>query len=203
MGIKFDAALTGFNNNFRHKGKVYHLQTEDSGEGHPHIITHVFVDGHIIATRKASYEEYLEKSDLKEQVRQMMREQHKAMALAIRDGVFDDDQPYPREVRESVPPPQSAVDEEKKKSRLRGISGVYRSVRRRSSKPPPPPTAHVRPHGTPSGVAMTVPSPSPVRGRPAREVVETSDHAFGEELLTDKTLEEVIATYLSEDTAKG
>jgi hypothetical protein len=201
MGIKFDAALTGFNNNFRHKGKVYHLQTEDSGEGHPHIITHIFVDGHIIATRKASYEEFVGQPDLKAHVRSMMREQHKAMALAIRDGVFDDDQPYPREVRETASS-QSAVDEEKKKSRLRGISGVYRSVRRRGSRPPPPPTA-LRGHGRPSGVARAVRAPSPVRMRPAREVVEDSEHAFGEELLTDKTLEEVIASYLSEDTTKG
>ncbi len=203
MGIKFDAALTGFNNNFQHRGKVYHLQTEDSGEGHPHIITHVFIDGgHIIATRKASYEEYLGRPDLKEHVRKLMREQHKAMALAIRDGVFDDDQPYPREVKESG---SSSPADEKKKSRLRGISGVYRSVRRRSSKPPPPPGrgAGRAPVGRPSGVGRTPGSMPAAHVRPPREVVERSDHAFGEELLTDKTLEEVIATYLSDDMGKG
>lgn len=202
MGIKFDAALTGFNNNFRHKGRVYHLQTEDSGAGHPHIITHVFVDGgHIIATRKASYEEHLDRPDLKDFVRKMMREQHKAMALAIRDGVFDDDQPYPREVKESKPKPP--VDE-KKKSRLRGISGVYRSVRRRGSKPPPPPGGGGKGGvGRPAGVGRTPGSIPAARVSAPREVVEKSDHAFGEELLTDKTLEEVIASYLSDDMGKG
>lgn len=201
MGIKFDAALTGFNNNFRHKGKVYHLQTEDSGEGHPHIITHVFVDGgHIIATRKASYEEFLGRPDLKDHVRKLMREQHKAMALAIRDGVFDDDQPYPREVKESRKGPPA---DEKKKSRLRGISGVYRSVRRRGSKPPPPPGRGKPPVGRPAGIGRTPGSLPAVHRQPPREVVERSDHAFGEELLTDKTLEEVIATYLSDDLGKG
>ncbi|MBW2264260.1 MAG: hypothetical protein JRG91_20025 [Deltaproteobacteria bacterium] len=203
MGTKFDAALTGFNNNFKHKGKVYHLQTEDSGEGHPHIITHVFVDGgHIIATRKASYEEYLGRQDLKEHVKSLMREQHKAMALAIRDGVFDDDQPYPREVKESK---QGSHADEKKKSRLRGISGVYRSVRRRGSKPPPPPSSGsgTQPVGRPSGIGRTPGSIPAARVRPPREVVERSDRVFGEDLLTDKTLEEVIASYLTEDVGKG
>jgi hypothetical protein len=203
MGIKFDAALTGFNNNFKHKGKVYHLQTEDSGEGHPHVITHVFIDGgHIIATRKASYEEHLGKPDLKEHVRNLMREQHKAMALAIRDGVFDDDQPYPREVQEAT---SDSASDEKKKSRLRGISGVYRSVRRRGSKPPPPPGDKTgqEPVRRPAGIGRTPGSIPAARVRAPREVVESSDHAFGEELLTDKTLEEVIATYLSDDMGKG
>jgi hypothetical protein len=204
MGIKFDAALTGFNNNFRHKGKVYHLQTEDSGAGHPHIITHVFVDGHIIATRKSSYEEHVGRDDLKDIVRSLMREQHKAMALAIRDGVFDEEgQSYAREVKPSRPPgAESAVEEEKKKSRLRGISGVYRSVRRRGSKPPPPPRPAQT--GKPAGVVRVARGLSTSQARPPREVDPSkSEHAFGEELLTDKTLEEVIASYLSEDVAKG
>jgi hypothetical protein len=199
MTIKFDAALTGFNNNFRHRGKVYHLQTEDSGVGHPHIITHVFVDGHIIATRKSSYEEHLDRQDLRDIVTNLMREQHKAMALAIRDGVFDEEkQQYAREVSDR--PSQSEVEDERKKSRLRGISGVYRSVRRRSSKPPPPP----RPAGQPSGVARVSRHAGAARPRPPREVeAGRRDHGFGEELLTDKTLEEVIASYLSEDVTKG
>jgi hypothetical protein len=135
-----------------------------------------------------------------------MREQHKAMALAIRDGVFDDEQPYPREVHESRPEAPEAQDEEKRKSRLRGISGVYRSVRRRGSKPPPPPGGAASRHGLGRYSAMARSSgPQPVgRARPAREVSEQKpERTFGEELLTDKTLEEVIASYLSEDMTKS
>jgi hypothetical protein len=194
MGIKFDRALTGFNTNFRHKGKVYHLQTEDSGEGYPHVITHVFVDGHIVATRKTPYEQHVGKADIKEIVRGMMREQHKAMALAIRDGTFDDEKPRAREVADRP----SSADEKRRKSRLRGISGVYRTVNRREATPPPPPSpAKARPSArAPAGKRSG-------RHRRARESAQRQDPAFGEELLTDKTLEEVIASYLADDLMKG
>ena len=32
--------VTGFNHNVRHRGKVYHVQTEDSGADIAHYITH-------------------------------------------------------------------------------------------------------------------------------------------------------------------
>lgn len=201
MGIKFDRALTGFNTNFRHKGKVYHLQTEDSGEGHPHIITHVFVDGHIVATRKTPYEQHVGKEDLKDIVRSMMREQHKAMALAIRDGMFDDEKPRAREVKEKT----ETADEKRRKSRLRGISKMYRTVNRRQGTPPPPP----KPDGTRQPAPRAAMGQRPSREHPpgkhnrARESSSRQEPAFGEDLLTDKTLEEVIASYLSEDLMKG
>jgi hypothetical protein len=201
MGIKFDGALTGFNTNFRHKGKVFHLQTEDSGEGHPHIITHVFVDGHIVATRKTPYEEHVGKDDIKDIVRSMMREQHKAMALAIRDGTFDDEKPRAREIKEG-----ESADEKRRKNRLRGISGVYRTVNRREGTPPPPPKTSAD-TGTPAPRAAVGRRVSrdhvPGRLMRARESTRRQDPAFGEELLTDKTLEEVIASYLSDDLMKS
>ena len=43
--MAFRAPLLGYNTNVRHKGKLFHIQTEDSGIGHPHIITHLFADG--------------------------------------------------------------------------------------------------------------------------------------------------------------
>jgi hypothetical protein len=194
---KFDQALTGFNTNFRHKGKVYHLQTEDSGEGHPHIITHVFVDGHIVATRKTSYEEWLASSDLKERVRELMKEQHRAMAFAIRDGMLEDDRGRAREVTGS-----ERRDEDRKK-RLRSISGVYRQVHRREGRPPPPPGAGRMARAQ----SRPVPIPRFPDDRPGGEGggVEGSGQGrqFGEDLLTDKTLEEVIASYLSDEPGKG
>ena len=47
--------VQGFNHNIKHKGKLFHIQTEDSGRENPHIITHVFVGGNILATKKTSY----------------------------------------------------------------------------------------------------------------------------------------------------
>ena len=50
--------LLGYNTNVRHLGKLYHIQTEDSGVRHPHVITHLFADGgRIIASKKTTYAE--------------------------------------------------------------------------------------------------------------------------------------------------
>jgi hypothetical protein len=82
--------LLGFNNNVRHKGRVFHIQTEDSGIRHPHIITHLFADGgRILKTTKTSYAEHVGENGISETVRAMMKEQHKAMFIALRDGQLD------------------------------------------------------------------------------------------------------------------
>jgi len=88
----FRAPLLGYNTNVRHKGKLYHIQTEDSGVGHPHIMTHLFADGgRIVASRKTGYSEYIGADDLQATVKKLMQTQHKAMFIALRDGDYDDD----------------------------------------------------------------------------------------------------------------
>lgn len=85
--------LLGYNNNVRHKGKLYHIQTEDSGVNHPHIITHLFADGgRIIASRKTEYRQHLGAGNLNEIVKKLMQEQHKAMFIALRDCEYDEDE---------------------------------------------------------------------------------------------------------------
>jgi hypothetical protein len=88
--MKAPSPLLGFNNNFKHKGQVYHIQTEDSGVKHPHIITHLFADGgRILKSIKTSYASVIGDPGMPEIVRGMMKEQHKAMIVALRDGQFD------------------------------------------------------------------------------------------------------------------
>ncbi|MRG95235.1 hypothetical protein [Polyangium spumosum] len=88
--MKVISPLLGFNNNVKHKGRVFHIQTEDSGHRHPHVITHLFADGgRILKTLKTSYAEHLNEANVQEIVRQLMKEQHKAMFVALRDGQFD------------------------------------------------------------------------------------------------------------------
>lgn len=87
---KAPSPLLGYNNNVRHKNRVFHIQTEDSGIKHPHIITHLFMDGgRILKSVKTSYAEHVDKDKLGDVVRTMMKEQHKAMFRALRDGDFD------------------------------------------------------------------------------------------------------------------
>ncbi len=69
---------------------MFHIQTEDSGIRHPHIITHLFADGgRILKTTKTSYTEHIGLTNMADTVRAMMQEQHKAMFIALRDGQFD------------------------------------------------------------------------------------------------------------------
>jgi hypothetical protein len=87
---KDPSPLLGYNNNIRHKSRVFHVQTEDSGVRHPHIITHLFMDGgRILKSVKTSYADRLGAEGMADVVRQMMKEQHKAMLMDLRDGQYD------------------------------------------------------------------------------------------------------------------
>jgi hypothetical protein len=80
----------GYNDNVLHDGRVFHVQTEDSGEKYPHIISHLFADGGaILKTKKSSYAEHVGKDGLVCIVRTMMQRQHQAMCTALRTGRFD------------------------------------------------------------------------------------------------------------------
>lgn len=109
--MKSGGPLLGYNNNIPYKGQVYHVQTEDSGSKRPHVITHLFADGgRIIKTRKTSYADLVGdgSQDIADQVRSLMREQHKGMVISLRDGDLDhliDPDP------ESPPDPKEIVEE--------------------------------------------------------------------------------------------
>jgi len=82
--------VQGFNHNIKHKGKLFHIQTEDSGRDNPHIITHVFVGGNILATKKTSYADISKADRLEQIVRELMEEQHKSVLRNLINGVYDD-----------------------------------------------------------------------------------------------------------------
>jgi hypothetical protein len=104
---KHHSPLLGYNNNVRHKGRVFHIQTEDSGVKHPHVITHIFMDGgRILKSTKTSYAEHVGSDGLADTVRKMMKDQHKAMFVALRDGTLDHLIPPSGA---SMPPPPPSV----------------------------------------------------------------------------------------------
>ncbi len=82
--------ILGLNTDVRHKGKTFHIQTEDSGVQNPVLITHVFIGGTIIHTRKSNYAEELEREDLESHVRALMRTQHRNVHESLKDSAFDD-----------------------------------------------------------------------------------------------------------------
>ncbi|HTU62500.1 MAG TPA: hypothetical protein VMF89_28765 [Polyangiales bacterium] len=102
------STLVGYNTNVRHKGKLYHIQTEDSGVSRPHVITHLFADGgRIIASRKTGYAEHLGAKELASIVKKLMQEQHKAMFIELRDCVYDSEPPPASGPIETQPQPQA------------------------------------------------------------------------------------------------
>jgi hypothetical protein len=119
--------LLGFNNNVKHQGRIFHVQTEDSGINRPHILTHLFADGgRIIKSTRTDYSEHIGRADMSTVVRRMMKEQHKGMFIALRDGQLD-------ETIESVLGPLGAAPPE----RQRPSSKPGPSPSRRRSKPAP------------------------------------------------------------------
>ncbi len=80
----------GYNHNIPHRGRLYHVQTEDSGVNKAHIFTHVFYDGTIISSRKVEYHDRLQESELDPIVIGLMQESHKLMIRSLRNGEYDE-----------------------------------------------------------------------------------------------------------------
>jgi len=86
------APATGFNHNVRYGGRVFHVQTEDSGPAQLHIFTHVYMGGNILASSRSSYAEAiagLPPHEVQAAVRARMEEQHKAMVRELLGGRHD------------------------------------------------------------------------------------------------------------------
>lgn len=81
--------ITGFNTNVRYRGRVFHVQTEDSGHSRPHVISHVYHGGTILASEKREYAEHLGDEDLPGVVRRLMEDQHKVMVSRLKGGDYD------------------------------------------------------------------------------------------------------------------
>jgi hypothetical protein len=82
--------LSGYNTNVKHRGVLFHVQTEDSGVRNPHVITHLYHQGTILASEKSEYRHLLEDSDREGAVKAQMEGQHKEMLKRLRRGVFDE-----------------------------------------------------------------------------------------------------------------
>ncbi|CAG0983054.1 hypothetical protein GPROT1_02447 [Gammaproteobacteria bacterium] len=81
--------LSGYNTNVRHRGLVLHVQTEDSGLAHPHVITHLYHGGTILASERSQYADLLGAPDSTDRVRELMEQQHRAMLLRLKRGELD------------------------------------------------------------------------------------------------------------------
>jgi hypothetical protein len=176
MAKNFEKAVTGFNHNIKHKGRVYHVQTEDSGVNNPHIITHLFVGGNILASKKTSYADILNAENLADVVRELMEEQHKEMLRNLINGVYDGIDSGG--VVKHYQPGQLATAEETAQTKMQ-----------------------------PGKPSVVVPDALPPEVLAARQMKVTPkinevgvETLFGEDLISEKSLDEVILSYLAGDS---
>jgi hypothetical protein len=232
--------LLGFNNNVKHRGRLFHIQTEDSGVRHPHVITHLFMDGgRILKTVKTSYAEHIGSERIGEVVRDLMKEQHKMMFIALRDGQFDyvfdpDDappvslaggnstsrasfQPAPtataagnastgasQDPAPDIRAPKESSASNARSSRRREAPEVFAAGQAgdaatanvvAGASAPPPTKKEARDRQSSGRYAASRPAAIFASGR----APEAGGSIFGDDLISEKSLDEVILSYLSED----
>jgi hypothetical protein len=158
--------ITGSNTNVRHGGKLFHVQTEDSGRRNPHVISHLYFGGTILASEKTRYDELLdlESESLAKDVRGLIEEQHKSMLKKLKRGEFD------------------LVIEE----RLGGATDGNDTASNNAKASPPTAPAATQPI-IDEPAAPLAESPGPGAAR-----------AFGDGIVSQKPLDEVILEYLIE-----
>lgn len=224
--------LLGYNNNVRHNGKLFHIQTEDSGSQHGHIHTHLFADGgRIICSKKTTYAQFIGTPRYPDAVKKLMQAQHKAMFIALRDGLFDadelagakefamraialDDEPKVESAQVDVDALERAAESYLSHSTAGGITspGAVPAPSDPAPGPVPPvaspaPPRPAQPSATASSSGRyqatqpvkpaTAPPRMPTPHTPAKGTRQ--DSLFGDGLLSEKSLDEVIMSYLAED----
>jgi len=81
--------VVGFNHNFRYRGELFHVQTEDSGRKNPFVVTLLYKGGTILASKKTSYADILKIDHLERVVEELMKDQHREMLRRLKGGEFD------------------------------------------------------------------------------------------------------------------
>ncbi len=198
MGNVPKSPLLGYNTNVRHDGLLFHIQTEDSGVDHPHIITHLFVAGTILSSKKTPYNNVLEDEDVEASIRALMKDQHRTMFIELRDGVHDekaaamsakapDESPEEHQKRIStIPEPPSSQQED-------GPAKGNGNERVRVVRP-----AVIIDASSRQDLESLTEEPEEFSGRSIFDT-PNEDGDFGEALITDKSLDEVILSYLTDD----
>jgi hypothetical protein len=140
--------VVGFNHNIKYRGQTYHAQTEDSGPGRAQVVTHLFLGGNIVASKRTGYADIAAAENLTDVVRALMEEQHKEVLRNLVHGVYDHAALPRAPVRDFAPAPAVAP---------------------------------------------------PVEEKPVRP----ADTLFGEDLISERSLDEVILAYLAGDDGRG
>jgi hypothetical protein len=85
MSKRARSPVLGYNHNLRYGGRVFHVQTEDSGQGYARLYTHLFFEGTILSSKKQEYDPEAPEDS----VRAAMQQLHKAMIKELTRGEHD------------------------------------------------------------------------------------------------------------------
>ena len=222
--------VPGFNHNVKYRGRIFHCQTEDSGIGNPHIITHLFVGGNILATKKTSYADIVKTDRLEEVVSELMQEQHKEILKKLLSGSFDGsieersanaghlNGPAPLNVEAGAqnrvsmlgPSKAEAPRAAAKPAATPAVPAASAAVAQQA-KPIPqvavpttaPQVAAAAAKAAAAGAAVAVPQEvldaQKLKVAPKPKEAPATGTIFGEDLISEKSLDEVILSYLSQE----
>ncbi len=82
----FRDAVMGYNHQVPHRGRVFHVQSEDSGSAKRHIFTHVFFAGTIIASNRIDYGANASTADISD----LLKKSQKSMLHRLVRGSLDE-----------------------------------------------------------------------------------------------------------------
>jgi hypothetical protein len=170
--------ITGANTNIRYRGVVFHVQTEDSGRAYPHIISHLYHGGTILASEKTEYADQVSNADLEGIVRGLIEQQHREMVHRLQGGDFD--AVIEERLGRDAIQPTGPIDSPTPIPEVTPAEAAP-SVPPAAPDPPPPTAVDVKPAA----------SAEPERRR-------TAARAFGEGIGSQRPLDEMILDYLSE-----
>src|SRR5215471_4551776 len=86
MAKSLRSPVLGYNHNLRYRGRVFHVQTEDSGPAHARLFTHLFFSGTILSSKKHEYVAEAPEDDVKAQMQRL----HKEMIRELTHGLHDE-----------------------------------------------------------------------------------------------------------------
>ena len=78
--------VLGYNHNLKYRGRIFHIQSEDSGPQNPRLFTHLYFGGTILASKKHEYDP----AAPEDVVRALMQSQHKSILKELKAGKHDD-----------------------------------------------------------------------------------------------------------------
>jgi hypothetical protein len=170
--------LLGFNTNYRYRGVLFHVQTEDSGVENPHVITHLFHGGNIMVSRKGDYSERLGSANLEGEVRTLMETQHKSMLKGLQRGEFD---PV---ILQRIGPEvfKDKTDTADTMSDVEAAPTAPEPAAPQAASPPAEPQVQAQP--------------------PQASAEDQLNRAFGEGVVSERPLDEVVLDYLVENARK-